>query len=141
MLSAGASLTSATGTYMPSIWQKESPNWSLAISLRPGSCFQPVSLTSVGTLSVAPQRGQLNSVRSIAAAHQGQVVWRAAGAGGTSTGCARTEAGGGAGGVVGIAGAAGGPGCFTGPPHDRQKFAVSSICTPQFVQNMAYSVW
>src|SRR5579862_3306439 len=102
MLSAGASLTSATGTYTPSIWQNESPNWSLAISLRPGSCFQPVSLTSGGASSVAPQRGQLNSVRSIEAAHQGQVVWRAAGAGGTSRGCARTARGGGAGGSDGI---------------------------------------
>src|SRR5579872_1316602 len=112
---------------MPSIWQNESPNWSLAMSLRPGSCFQPVSLTSGGALRVAPQRGQLNSARSISAAHQGQVVWRAAGAGLTSSGCAGTAAGGGTVGADGTGAAAGASGCFTCAPHDRQKFALSSI--------------
>src|SRR3984957_21140091 len=74
MLSEAARLTSATGTYRPSIWQKESPNWSLAISLRPGNSPQPDSLRICGARTVAPQRGQLKIAEEISAPHQGQVL-------------------------------------------------------------------
>jgi hypothetical protein len=115
------------------------------MSLRPGSCFQPVSLTSGGALSVAPQRGQLNWAASITAAHHGQVVCRPDGVGGAITASARAGAGGaGGGGATGGDGtgmAAGASGCFTCAPHETQKFASSFNCDPQFVQNMAYSVW
>src|SRR5580704_11788492 len=96
MLSAPARFTSATGTYKPSIWQNESPNWSLAMSLRPGSSAQPDSLRTAGALTVAPQRGQLNTASAISAPHQGHVVGAAAdvvggGSGARGGGCTGCE--------------------------------------------------
>src|SRR5579871_74288 len=131
MLSEGARFTSATGTYKPSIWQKESPNCSLAMSLRPGSCFQPVSLTSTGPLKIAPQRGQLSCFASTSVAHHGQVVRCPAGAGvrfSAPVGATRATGGTGGGGAGAGGGTAcdGAPGRFTRAPHPPQKFAVSS---------------
>jgi hypothetical protein len=66
MLSSGASFMSATGTYSPSIWQKELPNCSFAMSLRAGNSDQPERDTAVRTSRAAPQRGQLRSPLTIA---------------------------------------------------------------------------
>jgi hypothetical protein len=52
---------SATGTYTPSIWQKELPNWIFAMSFRPGTFDHPArSGAATESLTVAPHRGQLN---------------------------------------------------------------------------------
>src|SRR5579863_2707822 len=61
---------SATGTYAPSIWQKELPNCSFDMSLRPGSCAQPEASELMGTPVAAPQRGQVVWDASTTAPHQ-----------------------------------------------------------------------
>src|ERR1700689_4059029 len=61
---------SDTGTYAPSIWQKELPNCSFAMSLRPGNWAQPDFEISSGMERAAPQRGQLVWPRAMEAPHQ-----------------------------------------------------------------------
>src|SRR5579872_1461184 len=143
MPSPAARLTSATGTYSPSIWQKELPNCSFAISLRPGSCAQPERVETAGASSVAPQPGQLSCVPSLTVPHQRHLYCRpevcgvAAGAGWTS--------------IAGVCCAVGGRAAeaasrLTGAPQPVQKFAASGIRDPQWMQNIefsraSYSVW
>src|SRR5207237_9007291 len=74
--STGVRLKSARGTYVPSIWQKEFPNWSFAMSLRPGSSVQPEFVTIDSTSIEAPQAGQLKRVPSVTSPHQGHVCVR-----------------------------------------------------------------
>ena len=83
-----------------------------------------------GASTTAPQRGQLNCPPSSDAAHQTQIECCASlvtGAGGAGYGW--TAEG------ICTSGAAAAV-CFTAEPHDPQKFAVSEILVPQFVQNI-----
>ena len=71
-LSSAAKATSATGTDLPSSWQYDRPNCSLAMSLRPGSCTQPDSVTSAARSTSAPQLGQERSAALTAPPHHAQ---------------------------------------------------------------------
>src|ERR1700704_6433556 len=72
-MSSAARLISATGTYLPSIWQKELPNCNFAMSLRRGSSDQPDTLWTWGASIVAPHAGQLRRAPSLTRPHQGHV--------------------------------------------------------------------
>src|SRR4029077_8798690 len=125
-LSAPASFTSATGTYLPSIWQKESPNCSLAMSFRPGSFSQPEAVEIGGASTVAPQREQLSWPPSMDAPHHGQIKWRRSPACGWIDGAAESKSC-----RSPTCGWTGGAAArFTWEPHDPQKFAVSEIFVP-----------
>src|SRR5438105_2684520 len=85
MPSPALSLKSATGTYVPSIWQNECPNWSLAMSLIGGSSVQPDLLTAKRTSSGDPHEAQLFWLTSEdARPHQGQVYACVSGIAGSS---------------------------------------------------------
>src|SRR5512146_3083084 len=74
MLSPAARLISATGTYRPSIWQLELPNWILAMSRRPGTSPQPEWVALTRTSSAAPQLGQLNWLPSVTVPHHAHTL-------------------------------------------------------------------
>ena len=57
--SSGARPMSVTGTYRPSTWQVERPNWIRAMSRIGGCSSHPESLTRSRTSTGAPQCGQL----------------------------------------------------------------------------------
>src|SRR5581483_5623732 len=102
---------------MPSIWQKELPNCSLAMSFRPGNSPHSARAGPREGLVVAPQRGQLAWEGSIGAPHQAHFA-------------VVEECGGAAAGGVEAAGAAGW-GRLTAAPQPPQKFAPSGILAPQ----------
>src|SRR5215469_6784873 len=110
------------------------------MSLRPGNCFQPVSLISAGALSVAPQRGQLNSFASVTVPHQGHVVREPAGIAAFASaddGDGDSTGGGWTGKDSTGAGSCIASGRFTRAPQDPQKFAKSPNARPQLVQNIS----
>ena len=80
----------------------------------------------------APQRGQVSCSPSTDVAHQGQIIcgpvrWIGVGADGVGT---WTEGEGAVGSGADVAGR------LAWDPHEPQKFAVSEIFAPQFVQNI-----
>jgi hypothetical protein len=54
------------GTFFPSIWQNDRPNWILAMSRIAGSSVQPERVTAARTSSGAPHAGQLLAAASAA---------------------------------------------------------------------------
>jgi len=102
------------------------------MSLRPGSFFQPDSVSTSRARNVAPQRGQLTGELSVIAPHHWQVTLFPEGGGRTEDGTAMT--GGGACGADATGACTGGGACqgaggssarLTCDPQDPQKFAVS----------------
>src|SRR5437879_1860523 len=64
---------SATGTYAPSIWHEDWPNWSRAMSLIGGSSIPPESVVACRRSTGAPQFGQAGDEVSLTNLHHGHV--------------------------------------------------------------------
>ena len=60
--SPAANVISATGTSRPSTWQRDLPNWILAMSAIDGSSVHPDLVVLSSMFTGAPQVGQLVSV-------------------------------------------------------------------------------
>src|SRR5436305_14282637 len=60
---------SATGTYLPSTWQNDWPNWRRAMSLMGGISYQPERVTAWRTSIAAPHAGQFWRCGSAAPPH------------------------------------------------------------------------